>query len=566
MKKLPIGRSDFKDLIEEKFFFVDKSLFIKEIIKEVSQITLLPRPRRFGKTLNLSMLRYFFEKTNNKEEITKIFSGLAIEKEKIFTEHLCRYPIIYLTFKNIKKAGFEEDLEAIELLIANEFERHDYLLQSNTLSEIQKQRFNDIINMRAKRAVLENSLFDLSLYLNKHHKEKSIILIDEYDTPIIGAYLDNYYEKTVNFFRNFLGAALKNNTNIYRGVLTGILRVAKESIFSDMNNLGVYSLMREEYSDYFGFSEDEVKELASAYSIKNRFNDIKKWYDGYIFGKKTIYNPWSILNFISSKDKEYRPYWANTSSNLLIKDLLVSSSSLIKEELYDLLKDIPVVKRVEENIAFENLKDNQDTLYGFLLFSGYLKAHKCKTVEDEKYCKLQVPNTEVKLIFKDIILQWVNESYKDNDRLHKMLLALVQGEVKVFEEILNDFVLTTLSYFNTGGKKDVEKVYQAFVLGLLVNLALDYEVSSEKESGFGRYDISIIPKDINKKAIIMELKKIDSDETKDTALDSALAQIEEKKYETAIKARGVMDIEKFGVVFDGKRVWVKKKRSTDMPV
>ncbi|MBT3487838.1 MAG: AAA family ATPase [Desulfobacula sp.] len=566
MKKLPIGRSDFKDLIEEKFFFVDKSLFIKEIIKEVSQITLLPRPRRFGKTLNLSMLRYFFERTDNKKEIKQIFSGLAIEKEEAFAEHLCRYPIIFLTFKEIKSGCFEEDIASVKRLIADEYRRHAYLLESESLNDFEKQDFTNIAAIKADISLFKNSLLYLSAYLHKHHKEKPIILIDEYDTPVIAAYLGNYYEKTINFFRNFLGAGLKDNTNIYKGVLTGILRVAKESIFSDMNNLGVYSLMREEYSDYFGFTEDEVKELASAYSIKHRFNDIKKWYDGYIFGKKTIYNPWSILNFISSKDKEYRPYWANTSSNLLIKDLLVSSSSLIKEELYDLLKDIPVVKRVEENIAFENLKDNQDTLYGFLLFSGYLKAHKCKTVEDEKYCKLQVPNTEVKLIFKDIILQWVNESYRDNDRLHKMLLALVQGEVKVFEEILNDFVLTTLSYFSTGKSKDVEKVYQAFVLGLLVNLALDYEVSSEKESGFGRYDISIIPKDINKKAIIMELKKIDSDETKDTALDSALAQIEEKKYETAIKARGVMDIEKFGVVFDGKRVWVKKKRSTDMPV
>jgi hypothetical protein len=558
MKKLPIGRSDFKSLIEEDLFFIDKSLFIKEIIEEDAQIILLPRPRRFGKTLNLTMLKSFLEKTDNKEKTRQLFSGLKIEKEEVFQDHICRYPVIYLTFKNIKSSNFEEDMESIELLIAKEFERHDYLLKSNSVTEIQKERFNDIINMRAKRSVLKNSLLDLSCSLYKHHKEKPIILIDEYDTPIHEAYLGKYYEKTISFFRSFLGAGLKDNPNIYKGVLTGILRVAKESIFSDMNNLEVYSIMREEYDSYFGFTEQEVESFAKIYDMPDHFKEIKKWYDGYIFGKRRIYNPLSILSFAASKDKQFRPYWANTASNSLIKETLSKAPDAIKSELYDLLKDIPLVKRIEENISFDNLKTNEIAVYSFLLFSGYLKAYDCHKKERYDYCTIMIPNEEVKKIFEDVIIDWISEAYTASDKLRIMLDALIKGDIRIFEEILNDFVITTMSYFNTGGRKEVERVYQAFILGLLVNLSIDYEVTSEKESGYGRYDISIVPKDKSKKAIIMELKRIEKDETTQKALENALKQIEEKKYETAIIAQGIKDIEKLAVVFDGKRVLVRK--------
>ena len=556
-KKLPIGTSDFKKLRKADKYFVDKSLFIKEIIDEDSEIILLPRPRRFGKTLNLTMLRYFLEKTDNKKETEQLFSGLEIEKENVFSEHICKYPVIYLTFKDIKSPNFEHSIESIKQVIADEYRKHAYLLESDELDDFEKGDINNIASATANISILERSLLYLSRYLYKHHKEKPIILIDEYDTPIISAYIEGYYKETIIFFRTFLGAGLKDNRNIYKGVLTGILRVAKESIFSDMNNLGVYSIMREEYNDHFGFTEKEVEELAYDYNIKEHLENIKKWYDGYMFGKNIIYNPWSILSFVSSKDKKYRSYWANTSSNKLIQDIIQEVTGNIKEEIYELLKNRPVTKKIEENIAFENLKNNESTLYSFLLFCGYLKAYECMDIEDELHCRLQIPNTEVKLVFKNIIVKWISEAYKDYDKLRIMLKALVKGEIKVFEEILNDFVITTMSYFNTGGKKEVERVYQAFILGLLVNLAIDYEVTSEKESGYGRYDISIVPKDKSKKAVIMELKRIETDETTETALDNALLQIEEKKYETVILAQGVTDIAKLGVVFDGKRVWVK---------
>ena len=557
MKKLPVGTSDFRELREYDKYFVDKSMLIKEVIDDEAKIVLLPRPRRFGKTLNLTMLRWFFELTEDKKERKKLFSGLFIEKDNIFEEHLSKYPVIYLTFNDIKGIKSENTFYKIKDSIGYEFSQHAYLLQSDIMDSFEIQEFNDIIQRKADISVYERSLIKLSRYLHKYYKQKVIILIDEYDTPIHAAFYHGYYEECISFFKGFLGAGLKDNPDIFKGVITGILRIAKESIFSDMNNIGVYSLMKEEYSDFFGFTETEVLELATECNVKGHFDDIKQWYDGYIFGKSTIYNPWSILNFMSGKDKNCHPYWANTASNSLIKEIIAKAPGLIKRELYDLLKDTALVKRIEENISFENLKTNETTVYSFLLFSGYLKAYDCYKNERRDYCSIMIPNEEVKKIFEDVIIDWINEAYRDSDKLRIMLEALVKGDAKVFEEILNDFVITTLSYFNTGGKKDVEKVYQAFILGLLVNLAGDYEVSSEKESGFGRYDISIVPQDINNKAIIMELKKINSDETKDTALASALAQIEEKKYETAIKARGIKDIKKLAVVFDGKRVWVK---------
>ena len=558
MKKLPIGRSDFKSLREEDYIFIDKSLFIKEIIEEDAQIILLPRPRRFGKTLNLTMLKLFLEKNDNKEETKQLFSGLKIEQETLFNEHLCRYPLIYLTFKNIKHSDFQENLESIKRLIAQEYRRHAYLLESAELDDFEKQDFKSIAALQADISMFKSGLLDLSSYLYKHHKEKPVVLIDEYDTPIHEAYIGKYYEQMIGFFRGFLGAGLKDNQYIYKGVLTGILRVAKESIFSDMNNLGVYSLLHFKFSDKFGLTEEEVFSLLKYYNEEDKINNVRVWYNGYIFGENIIYNPWSIINYAANVKAGEKPYWINTSSNSLLQEIFHNTDSGIKKEIYDLLKNTPVTKKIEENIAFEYLEENESILYSFLLFSGYLKAYKCKTMEDEQYCDLQIPNREVKLAFKNIIVKWINKAYRDSDKLRTMLEALVKGEIKVFEEILNDFVITTMSYFNTRGRKEVERVYQAFILGLLVNLSIDYEVTSEKESGYGRYDISIVPKDKSKKAIIMELKRIEKEETAQKALENALAQIEEKKYESAVLAQGIKDIEKLAVVFDGKRVLMKR--------
>ena len=556
MKLLPIGRSDFKEIIEENNYFVDKSLFIKEIINDSSKIILLPRPRRFGKTLNLTMLRHFFGKTENKEDTAKLFKNLAIEKEPEFKTHLGKYPLIFLTFKDVKAPDFNHSMETIKRLIADEFGTHRYLLESDALEQEEKENFDNILKLKAAPSAYELALKDLSQYLHKYHKEKPVILIDEYDTPIHTAFEAGYYYDTISFFKGFLGAGLKDNYSVFKGVLTGILRVSRESIFTDLNNLGVYSVLDSEYSSYFGFTEDEVITILKTYNCFDKIDDVRTWYDGYLFGNKRIYNPWSILRFTSSIDKSFKPFWANTSSNEILRDLIKNAPAGVKESLRDLLKDIPVQTRLNKNVVFRDLEKDELTIYSFLTFSGYLKAYDKEHKENKDYYKLLIPNLEVKQIFEDIIEKWISESF-ENHKLKIMLEGLVSGDTDLFEEILGDFIIDTLSYFDTQKQKDVEKVYQAFILGMLVNLT-GYEVNSERESGFGRYDISIIPKDKSKMAVIMELKVRRKKETTQNALDSALKQIYARKYEKGILKTGIKDILKIGVVFDGKRVWVQK--------
>jgi hypothetical protein len=558
MKKPPLGKSDFRSLIEDNLYFVDKSLFIKDIIENSSDIILFPRPRRFGKTLTLSMLRYFFEKVENKNQIKQLFKNLSIEKEPLFKEHLCRYPVIYLTFKDIKYDRFDDSYDGIKTIISEEFEKHDYLLDSDKLSDLNKKEFQEIINKRANNSSYSNSLKVLTGCLSKYHRKKVVLLIDEYDTPIHTAFYRNYYEEMITFFRIFLGAGLKDNPHVFKGVITGILRVAKESIFSDLNNPEVYSIIRREFESSFGFTEGELVEMLDYYGISNKKKFIKKWYDGYVFGKTKIYNPWSILSFVKSIDKEFRPYWINTSSNNLIKDLIKNSSRGIKNELNDLLRDKPIRKEINENISFETINTNDVSLYSFLLFCGYLKAFDLNHTDEADYYRLLIPNLEVKRSFRDIISGWIKESKFENENLKIMLKALVTGDIELFADIFEDFILETLSYFMIGKKQNVEYVYQAFILGMFVNLMADYDVSTEKESGYGRYDVSIVPKDRSKLAIIMELKVIRKKETKDTALKNAIKQLNEKKYETGIIKQGIKDFKKLAVVFDGKLCWVKE--------
>lgn len=555
MKKLPIGESDFRNIITEEYYYVDKSLFIKEVIDDSALVMLLPRPRRFGKTLNISMLRYFFEKTEREEDAKGLFRGLSIEQEEFFDTHCGQYPVIFLTFKDVKYLHFEEAFHSIKSLVAEEFRRHQYLLEGNLLDAIERIRYQEIITLTAETVYYHQALRDLCGYLYRYYNQKPLILIDEYDTPIHTAFIEGYYKKIVSFFRSFFGAGLKDNPHLFKGVLTGILRVARESIFSDLNNLGVYSLLRPEYCDKFGFTEHDVRTLLREYHREELFEEVNAWYNGYVFGETIIYNPWSILNFVASKDKTFRNYWANTSSNRMLKDLIAHAPESVKTEFHNLLQDIPLTKRLDENIVFTDLTYNERAVYSFLVFSGYLKAYDEEHLHDKTYHTLLIPNKEVKQIFEDVLMIWINEAY-ENRKLQMLLHALTENDIPTFEEILSDFVLSTLSYFDTQ-HQDVERVYQAFMLGMLLSLSPAYEVNSNKESGFGRYDICLIPKDSTKRAIIMELKKIGMHETKDTALKNALKQIEDKKYETDIRKRGITAITKLAVTFDGKRVWVR---------
>jgi len=562
MKKLSIGRSDFKSLIEDGFYYVDKSLLIKEVIEDAADVVLLPRPRRFGKTLNMTMLRYFFGKTKTERENRHLFHGLAIEKEPEFEAHFAKYPVIFLTFKDIKFSTWEETYSALKLLIKDEYQQNKYLLDANIERE-DIVYFERILSGTANLAEYCAALKKLSDFLCDYHKQKVIIIMDEYDTPIHTAFYGtnenekNFYSNCVEFFRNFLGAGLKDNTSIFKAFITGILRVARESIFSGLNNLGVYTTLNKKFSDKFGFTENEVNQLIEYYGIQSDSETIRNWYNGYVFGNEVIYNPWSIINFINQPGEDAKPYWVNTSSNEIIRDLIKESPYSVKTDLEKLLKDIPLEKEIDENIVFPDLKSSEKSIFSFLLFCGYLKAYDARKIEDDIYYHLLIPNKEIKSVFKSIIQSWFTANYQ-SDKLKMLLSSLTSGDVKLFEKILSDYVVTTLSYHDTS-RKNVESVYQAFMLGLFITLSDRYFVKSNQESGYGRYDIALIPKDVTKKAIIMELKKIDEfeEETKDQALESALKQIEEMKYETSVREHGCTDILKLAVTFDGKRVWVK---------
>ena len=556
MKKLPIGISDFKELIKENYCYIDKSEFINEIINNGAKIILLPRPRRFGKTLNLSMLNYFF---SIEEGEKNLFKDLNIYNNREIMSHCSKYPIIYITFKDIKENNFEKTLRKIYSLIREEFGKHKKEIFDiiDELNDEDRENYYQIIKAKAKQEQYESSFKLLSKLLTLAYKQKCIVLIDEYDTPIQTGFMEGYYKEIVGFFKTFMGAVLKDNDRyIYKAVLTGILRVSKESIFSDLNNIEVYTLLDNQFANRFGFTKKEVKNLLKEYNLLEYFKEVNQWYNGYKIGEYTIYNPWSLLNFANRK--RFDVYWANTSSNGIIKTL-VENSEDFRNDLKVLLKGESVEKVINPNITFRD-KDfhfKEEMLYSFLFFSGYLKYTSKKFVEGEWICKLSIVNQECHYIFRKIIADWITDSFSSR-KLRILLKALTDGDLKLFERIFSEFVRDTLSFYDTG--KNVESVYHAFLLGLLVNLN-DYEIISNQEAGYGRVDIILLhKKDKNRIALVIELKTIDEfeEETKEKALISAVNQIKEKEYISLVKKRGYNNILAFGVVFDGKRVWVKK--------
>lgn len=552
MQKLPIGKSDFKSIIEDDFYYIDKTLFIQEIIDSSADVILLPRPRRFGKTLNLSMLNYFF---NVEEENQNLFEHLKVAKNERIMHHCGQYPIIYITFKDIKEVNFEKTIEKIRILIENEFSRHKKSIDSVPLEPSQKQRIERILTEQATQVDIEVSLKLLSQLLTLSHNQKCVVLIDEYDTPIQTGFLKGYYEEIVGFFKTFMGAVLKDNdVNLYKAVLTGILRVSKESIFSDLNNIEVYTLLDSEFNDKFGFTKDEVKGLLQSYNLRENFEAINAWYNGYKIGDITIFNPWSILSYANRR--RFDVYWANTSSNDIIRTL-VENSNVFQEDLKRLLKGESVERVINPNITFidKDFNFKEEMLYSFLFFSGYLKYISKQFRKGKHYCQLAIVNVECQYIFETVISNWISDSFS-NQKLRILLKSLTEGDLDIFEEVFSEFVRDTLSFYDTG--KTIESVYHAFFLGMLINLS-EYEVISNEESGYGRVDIMVLHKqDKSRLALVIELKKIRMNETKEKALESAVKQIVEKEYVSKIRKKGYANILSFGVVFDGKRVWVQE--------
>ncbi|WP_206154957.1 AAA family ATPase [Clostridium muellerianum] len=555
VKRISIGITDFKEIVNDNYYLVDKSLFIKEIIEDGSKVLLLPRPRRFGKTVNMSMLKYFFEKTD--EDNSLLFKELNINKHKDIMERQGSYPVIYLTFKDEKYLNWKDCKSGMKFIIGSEFKRHKYLLESNILDDEEKEIYKDVMNLKAEDIYYYKSLLSLSIYLFKYYNKKAVIIIDEYDVPIQSGYTSGYYEDIISFMRNFLSGGLKDNVYLEKAILTGILRVARESIFSGLNNLNVYSILKNKYSSYFGFSEAEIEEVFKYYKVESKLDEVKSWYNGYVFGENIIYNPWSILNYVNNYEEGLQPYWINTSSNDLVKSLITKGGQQLKSELEDLIRNKSIIKEINENIEMKEIDKSTENVWSFLLLSGYLKTiNKVRKSDRRLVCELAIPNIEVKYLYNEIIMSWFRESI-NNDEFNFMLKSLINGDIKTFGKILKKFVLSSVSYFDISGQES-EKVYHAFILGMLIALSEDYEVKFNRESGYGRYDVIIIPKDKNKIGIIMEFKKVDRDEKEDLkkAAEDGLKQIKERDYKQELVMREIKNIIEVAIAFEGKDVMI----------
>ena len=567
MKKILIGVSDFKNMIQGNGYYVDKTLFIKEIIDSGAQVSLFTRPRRFGKTLNLSMLRYFFDLQH--PENKELFNGLKIAQHKdLMDNYCCQYPVIFLTFKDVKTDSWTDTLDKMQTIIATLYDEHSYLYDS--LKPHEQKLFDNIINQEAKITDYENSLIFLSQLLYRYHGKQVIILIDEYDTPIHYGY-DKYYDKVVSFMRNLLSAGLKDNSFLYKAVITGILRVSKESIFSGLNNIAVFSILNHQFDDKFGFTENEVKQLLKDFNKNDLFDQVKYWYNGYRIGDQTdMYNPWSILNFTADSKSEFRSYWTQTSTNDFIKhEISKQDSEQLRQDIERLLQGGTVTRDIVENFVFSDLQTDRDLLWTLMLFSGYLTF--TERLWHNTY-KLRIPNNEVKTVFQDTVIHWIkNELRIQKSLLDETLHALIQGRLDEFEQGFRRVMQDTFSYYDT--QKFNEYVFHAYFLGLLAILGDYYEIKSNRESGQGRYDIMLIPRQPGFKGIVIEIKRTDPQGDKETdqqfqqrieqLLKQGMEQIERQKYYQELLNRGLTDsdILKVVIVFAGKTPYVYKPRN-----
>ncbi|MDQ1351960.1 MAG: hypothetical protein QG657_2266 [Acidobacteriota bacterium] len=574
MKKLAVGESDFREIITGNYYYVDKTLFIKDIIDRGDKILLIPRPRRFGKTLNISMLKYFYDccpettspspgiKQPGAENTYKnLFAGLAIQNAgREYTDKMGQYPVIFLTFKDIKEPDWETCLYKIKQLIQKEYLKHDYLLDGKALKPQESKFFKRIIELEGNKGEYENSLEYLLIFLNRYYGKRVIILIDEYDAPVHAGFNNGYYDEIIGFTRNFLSGGLKDTGQyLEKGVLTGIMRIARESIFSGLNNLGVFTLLADEFDDKFGFTEKEIEKMLKDFNVFHMVDQVQQWYNGYNFGKETIYNPWSIINFLASERKDPEPYWVNTSDNRIVESLLSGQGSELRKELEQLIRGESIEKAIDENIILKEVTLREDLLWTFLLMGGYLKqtGKRRDPASGKIFYMLAIPNEEVKTTYTGIIDRYFSTKI-ENEKLEIMLKALIDGDIKLFEKMLRMVVLAVFSYHDFGDEP--EKVYHALVAGLLIWISNTHEVKSNRESGYGRYDIMIIPKNRAQIGYVIEFKSVDKDdnETVDTALEKALAQIEAKKYETELVERGIQHIKKLAIVFSGKEVFVRE--------
>ena len=563
LKKISIGVEDFKEIIDKDGYFVDKTLMIKKMIESNAKVTLFTRPRRFGKTLNQFMIRRFFEdeRTEKGEKIDNggLFDGLAITKcgEEILS-HQQQYPVIFLTLKSAKQPTYEMAYGALADEIYNEFMRHRYVLQSDALLPIEKERYENLLNRRADEKEVAKAFAFLSECLFKYHGKNTIILIDEYDVPLENAYFRGFYDKMIDFIRSLFESALKTNPYLERSVITGCLRISKESIFTGLNNLKVDSVLRTEYGDSFGFTESEVEAMLAYYNLQEELPEVKQWYDGYLFNDIEIYNPWSIVNYVYDHDRKITqfalPYWSNSSSNSIIREMVGEADADAKHDLETLINGGTIEKQVHEDITYGDIYQTQDNLWNFLFFTGYLK--KISERKDESgetlYLSMAIPNTEIKTIYKKSIAYWFEQRIKQTDR-SPLVRALETGDCEAAEDFINRQLVDTVSYYDYA-----ENFYHGFMAGLLVNIG-GYLVRSNRESGNGRPDIVMQTVQIRKgRVIILELKIAGSIAEMEAACDRALAQIEAQHYAEPFITEGYPEVKKYALSFCKKECMVKK--------
>ena len=544
MKKLPIGLSDFKELIEENYYYFDKTNFIDEIVKDGSKVKLFARPRRFGKTLNMSMLKYFFD-IREAEENRKLFKNLYIEKTENFREQ-GQYPVVFLSLKDLKADNWESMVNYLKVLISNLCLENRYLLKN--LDSFDKALFENYINKNAKIESLKDTLKFLTRILYEKYNKKVIILIDEYDAPLVSAYHNKYYDNAKDFFKTFYSSVLKDNAYLQMGVMTGIIRVIKAGIFSDLNNLSTYTILSNFYPNCYGLTEEEVKKALIDYNLEYEMEDVKDWYDGYRFGKSEVYNPWSILNFLHAK--ELRAYWVDTSGNDLINDVL----KIVRKDIIRDLKKLFDGEGLRQNLSGTSDLSrllSEEEIWELMLFSGYL------TVEekiDEDYYILRLPNKEVRRLFKRTFIE---RYFGRGNKLIDLMEALTENRIEDYEETLQDILLKSVSYNDT--KKGNEAFYHGFILGMSLYLEREYIVKSNIESGLGRYDVSIEPKNKDKRGYILEFKATDNIDKLEEISKEALKQIEEGKYSSTLKQTDTKEILYLGIAFCGKQIKVSYK-------
>ncbi|PIM88620.1 hypothetical protein CI111_09755 [Fusobacterium animalis] len=538
MKKgLGIGIEDFKEIIYENCYYIDKTMYIEDLIKDKSKIKLFTRPRRFGKTLNMLTLKYFFD-IENKEENRKLFKNLYIEKSEYFKEQ-GQYPVIFISLKGLKEKTWENCFNEIKALISKLYNEFEFI--KKVLNESELNIF-DKIWLKKDDGEYTNALKNLTSFLYKYYKKEVILLIDEYDAPLINAYEYGYYDEAILFFKVFYGEALKTNLYLKTGIMTGIIRVIKAGIFSDLNNLKIYSILDKEYSDFFGFTQEEVKKALEDFNIEYELPEVKSWYDGYKFGNSEVYNPWSILNFLQHKELE--AYWVKTSSNFLIKKALKNVNLDVKESLENLFNGENVEEVITGNSDLSSLLSYHD-IWELLLFSGYLTIDK---KIDKKLYSLRLPNREIKELFKD---EFIDISFGESQFI-KTMESLKRNKLEDFEKNLQKILLNSTSYQDTKN----EDFYHGLILGMTLYLDSQYYVTSNKESGLGRYDVTIEPKNKNNKAYILEFKVTKNEEDLEKEAKQAIEQIISKKYDVSLKERGIKDIIILGVAFCGKLVKV----------